>query len=301
MPIQCANPPVIITGVARSGTTMLASLLSNLGLFLGDRMVEDHEARFFFKINRTILKQVHGDWDNPSPMRFFYQDPGSIAETIRCMEMDIQSWRIADFLGWKQLREFGSLARYNRPWGWKDPRTIFTLPLWLEIFPQSKVVYIVRNGVDVASSLKIMETKTMARRHARNRQVLKLFKRQTSLERYGVKGAVRCLHLQGGFSLWEESVAMAEEVLAPLGERKLVIRYEDFLVEPAQHLLKLREFCLLDERANDLVEHLAATVNAKRANAFLTDPELGEFYHRVRESRWMERYGYAAIAPPQAH
>jgi hypothetical protein len=295
MAIQCAHPPIIITGMARSGTTMLASLLCHLGLFLGERMVEDLEARFFFKANRTILKKVHGDWDNPFPMRYFYRAPDAVAETIQYVEKDIRSWRIAYFLGWRNFLLHGSLARYDRPWGWKDPRTIFTLPLWLKVFPQAKVLYIVRNGVDVASSLRIMETKTMAKNRTRSKHALKFFKRRTFLERHGFKGAVRCLFLEGGFSLWEESLAMAEEVLSLLGERALIVRYEDVLMEPKRHLLELRRFCGLDEKMDDHVEHLAATVNGKRAYAFFTEPELTDFYRKVQHSHWMERYGYAAL------
>ena len=88
------------------------------------------------------MSQAHGDWDNPFPMRYLYQDPAAMAETIHCMEADLRSWRIADFLGWAAFLRFRSLARYDQPWGWKDPRMIFTLPLWLKIFPSAKIVYI---------------------------------------------------------------------------------------------------------------------------------------------------------------
>lgn len=298
MSIQCVHTPVIITGMARSGTTLLASLLGRMGLFLGKNVVEDLEARFFFTMNRTIVKQAHGDWDNPFPMRYLYQDPAAMAETIHCMETNLRSWRITDFLGWAAFLRFGSLARYDQPWGWKDPRTIFTLPLWLKIFPSAKIVYIVRNGVDVASSLQIMERKTMAKRRARAQHVLQFFKHQSALERYGFKGAVRCLFLEGGFSLWEESMAMAEEVLAPLEERKLVIRYEDFLAEPARHLLELRRFCGLDKQIDDRIDSLVATVNRERSYAFRTHDNLLDLYRKVRHSQWMKHYGYDTLIPP---
>jgi hypothetical protein len=38
-------------------------------------------------------------------------------------------------------------------WGWKDPRNSITLPVWLKLFPDARVIHIVRNGVDVAESL----------------------------------------------------------------------------------------------------------------------------------------------------
>src|SRR5207249_8293594 len=38
-------------------------------------------------------------------------------------------------------------------WGFKDPRTCITLPVYLEIFPNSQLVHIVRDEADVAASL----------------------------------------------------------------------------------------------------------------------------------------------------
>ena len=63
---------------------------------------------------------------------------------------------IAGFLGWKRYLAYRSLERFDQPWGWKDPRNVFTLPLWLRVFPEAKIIYIVRNGVDVAASLLVL-------------------------------------------------------------------------------------------------------------------------------------------------
>lgn len=39
-------------------------------------------------------------------------------------------------------------------WGWKDPRTCFTLPFWQSILPEIDYVILIRNPVDVARSLE---------------------------------------------------------------------------------------------------------------------------------------------------
>jgi hypothetical protein len=39
--------PVIILGMHRSGTTMVTKLLEEVGLFVGDRLDENHEAVLF--------------------------------------------------------------------------------------------------------------------------------------------------------------------------------------------------------------------------------------------------------------
>ena len=46
---------------------------------------------------------------------------------------------------WRRVR--GRRAPY---WGWKDPRTALTLPIWARIFPRPAGWTVVRNGVDVA-------------------------------------------------------------------------------------------------------------------------------------------------------
>ena len=27
------------------------------------------------------------------------------------------------------------------PWGWKDPRNSITLPLWLRLYPEAKIIF----------------------------------------------------------------------------------------------------------------------------------------------------------------
>ena len=39
-------------------------------------------------------------------------------------------------------------------WGWKDPRSSLTIPFWKNLFPELKVVFCVRNPLEVALSLQ---------------------------------------------------------------------------------------------------------------------------------------------------
>ena len=63
--------PVILIGTHRSGTTMLAQMLEELGVFLGRGDQAHHEALFFKRINRWIYSQVNATWDRPDNMSFF--------------------------------------------------------------------------------------------------------------------------------------------------------------------------------------------------------------------------------------
>ena len=58
---------------------------------------------------------------------------------------------ISFFFGYRDWKEIKSGQPIN--WGWKDPRTTITFPIWLQVFPKAKILHILRNGVDVAISI----------------------------------------------------------------------------------------------------------------------------------------------------
>src|SRR3954469_18425300 len=295
-PLNVPRPPIILLGMHRSGTSLIARLLDELGLFQGAELQEDHESVYFLEVNDLLLKRIGASWDNPAPARDFLKDPKALDLTARCVRADILSRKATGYLGGSRFKA-GGIERLDRPWGWKDPRTVFTLPLWLRLFPAAKLVYIVRNGVDVASSLRVREQRELARRieeyPAKARQITS----HSMLERAGFKGSARCLTLTGGFGLWEEYVAEAERALASLPNERMVINYERFLADPRdpnEGLAALASFCGLDADA-DAVAKALDQVNAGRANAFLADPELSAFHDEVKSSRWMRQYGYADL------
>jgi hypothetical protein len=293
MAIQCARQPVIIMGMARSGTSLIAGSLRRLGLFLGDRrIVRDEEAKFFYRLNQILLRRIHGEFDNPAPMRYFLRDSSAVEITVRCLEADVKSYRIVSYLGWRHYFKYGALERYDQPWGWKDPQNIYTLPLWLKLFPQAKIVYIVRNGVDVASSLVKFQSEIIRNRHLKNQRRSGKLSLRRNLELFGFKGAVRCMSMEGSFSLWEEYVAQAEETLARLDNAHKVVKYEKFLADPRAHLVDLLRFCELDRSREPIVEEAARSVNSMRANAFAANPGLRAFYNQVKNNHWMNYYGY---------
>jgi hypothetical protein len=292
MPLSCARQPVILMGMSRSGTTLVAELLDRLGLFLGNPLQKDHEAKYFYAVNSRILAGVHASWDNPAPARIFLHCDEAVEMTVRCLEADLSSYRIVRYLGVKQYLRYFSLARYRRPWGWKDPANVFTLPVWIKVFPKAKIVYLVRNGVDVANSLLTREHRLVSRRRAREPRRFGVFSARSTLERAGFKGAARCLSLEGSFSLWEEYSAQAEETLSSILNERRVIQFENFLAQPEGYLLDLAQFCGLNAEPK-FIEEAAQRIDPMRSNAYASNPTLRNFHQKVSTSRWMVHYGYA--------
>jgi hypothetical protein len=299
-PVAVFTAPVILLGMHRSGTSLIARLLDELGLFQGHELQEDHESTHFLEINEVLLRRAGATWDNPGPMRGFLENPRAADLTLRCLREDLAGRQVAGYLGKKRFGKTRGLAGFERPWGWKDPRTVFTLPLWLKLFPEARLVYIVRNGVDVASSLRVREARELTRRIEEFDAKLKKTGRLTKhslLERAGFKGSARCLTLDGAFSLWEEYVTEAERQLAAAPNERLVLNYEQFLADPKDPnngLAALVKFCGLAAPA-DALDGAIKNINTGRARAFLADAELSDFYARVKDTEWMKQYGYSKL------
>ena len=90
------------------------------------------------------------------------------------------------------------------------------LSLKLKVFTDKRTIYIVRNGVDVAHSLHALEDLVIARHRASAARAVSRFRYRTDLVRFGFKGEVCCLYLNGGFSLWEEYAPQFAQFLASL-------------------------------------------------------------------------------------
>ena len=286
MPVPTARPPVIILGMHRSGTSMVSELLDDLGLFVGKELQDDHESTYFLDLNEQLFARVGAAWDWPGPVLDFLAVDDAVRMSADALAADLSSRRVRPFLGQRT-----TLAAYDKPWGWKDPRTVVTLPLWLRLFPEAKLVYIIRNGVDVAKSLMVRERQLLQTRVERFHARMAKRSVRSYLDRAGYKGSPRCLTLQGGFDLWTEYVAAAERHLDGIANPVHRVRYEDVLREPMRHLPELARFCGLDD-GSDRIAKAAGQIDGSRAMAFATDPATAAFYQQVRADPWMARYGY---------
>lgn len=274
---------------------MLSSLLGELGLFQGDDLNENAESVHLLDIHDTVMTRIGGSWDNPAPMRYFLANPDAVDMTVRSLHGDLLSSRCRPFLGNGRFLALRSITRLAGPWGWKDPRMIYTAPLWLPMFPGGKFVHIVRNGVDVASSLRKRAIERIERRKTQFPAKLTTMRPKSRLERAGFKGSATTLTLEGSFWVWSDYARQAEEFLASVDNERMFFRYEDFLADPVPHLEKLVKFCDLTA-TDDQIRTAASKVRPERQNAFLRDPELRAFFETVKPDPWMQKYGYSAIA-----
>ena len=131
---------VVVLGMHRSGTSMIAGVLSKLGINMGSDFIEESWANplghfediSFHSLNRRILQAAGGRWDNPpSEKAILRQEPFFRTEIENLLNM-----------------------QHLTKWGWKEPRTSLTIKLFLPHLAIPKFIIIHRNEHDIAKSLR---------------------------------------------------------------------------------------------------------------------------------------------------
>ena len=215
------SDPVILVGMHRSGTSATMAALRACGLYAGRRTGGHSESRFFRRLNVELLTSEGAAWSDPAPFLESLNDParrealeGTLARRI---DADLRRQFLTFSRRWR-LRLGSSF-----PWGWKDPRTCLTLPLWLERYPEARVIHLLRHPLDVALSLQRREERLSPGRRMACEQVR---------------------DLSFNLTLWEQYVSATERAW-PSVRNGLVLRFEELLDEPHRRLRELVEFCEL--------------------------------------------------------
>lgn len=277
------SSPLIVIGMHRSGTRLLAQILDRIGVFMGADQQADSESITFMAINEGILHQCGAFWSEPMSAHFLLSQPDfvdSLAANVRATLVA----RLSDYVGRSELLS-GPDDVPMPPFGWKDPRNTFTLPVWRRLFPQARVIHIVRHGVDVAASL--------ARRHAAALRAASGSSGPSALtviedHALGVLSSRRGWTLSEALTMWEQYVEKARLECAESGQTALEIRFEDLLDDPLPVVSRVAEFCNLGVPSES--ETWLDSMKSSRAFAFRRDPELISFAATVRET--LNRYGY---------
>lgn len=276
------DSPVIVIGMHRSGTTLLSRLLTDMGVHMGaDTTTANAESLFFLNLNNSVLRQASATWFTPLPFADVVDHKDCQSRYCTHLIEQLNSSSFSQFEG----DEFHA---GNYRWGWKDPRSTITLPLWLKIFPQAKVIHIVRNGVGVANSLVERDRRTFPR-----------------TLRSRVRRAARCVYplppgsrstpfrsLQEPFDLWSHYLSLASRFTERLSsEQLLTFRFEDLAARAVSVLSQIGDFLDL-QHDEEFMQKLASTIQTDKVFAWTQNPQLTEFHDLCRESPLMQRFGY---------
>lgn len=292
--------PLIITGMHRSGTSLLTRLLQNFEIDFGLCQDRNNEATFFLRRNEAILKLLGFDWAQIDGFPISFKEFRDGENLIKKLKEDISSISTLSFLGIQKYLNLNSLNNINYSWGWKDPRNTLLLPLWIELFPKSKIINIVRNGVDVANSLLIREQKRKNSIIKRNFSIKALYNQIDVVwveNKYKVTPHVTLnsnLTLQECFDLWASYTFHFEKVLNVNNFTVLSIKYEDLISNPQKTLLDIFRFLEKDFKIT-ILDDVIKSIDQSRGYAFTKNQKLIKFYHLVSNHTVMSRYGYNRI------
>jgi hypothetical protein len=284
--------PIIIIGMHRSGTTMVAKMLQQLGLFIGNDLEENAESQFFIDMNDWLFHQCGATWHTPQSVDWLFSDESLLKLSEEYIRIRLKGLPSIQYLGWKNFLGGMRLSdNTGTPWGWKDPRTTYTLPLWMRLFPEARIIHIYRNGVPVSESLRVRSRKALRRSTAKHERYKKRGKYNFRAKTKGFVDSARCIDLDGGFSLWEEYVSRSMEMVTRAGINSFNLKFESFLDTPVPILKKLAVFCGLSTSASR-IDTIASNVVKGRAMAFLEDEDLSRYYNQVKDTRLMASLGY---------
>lgn len=131
MAIQEMQSPVIVVGMARSGTTLISEMLHLAGTSM---FAEGMDPRY---------------------------DGGNKYERVSCQDINLEILGVESIPAistiWKRPLNDISEASLNAlrkevgtaPWGFKDPRTTITYPIWRKYFPEGSTIYTYRHHSEV--------------------------------------------------------------------------------------------------------------------------------------------------------
>jgi hypothetical protein len=233
--------PVVIGGTGGSGTRLVAQLLRSLGVALGDNVNNAEDA--------IELVWIYDKYVNP------YLASGRVDKPQ--FEADLSA----------------ALSRHRASstgpvWGWKNPRSIYLLPVLDSLIPGMLFVHVIRHGIDMALSSN-----------------------QNQLDKHGraVLGPAgdRLPPPMRSALLWQRVNDSAADHGKKMAGRYFLVRYEDACAAPQASILPVARALGIESSA----KQLAVTTRAVAPRWPSLAPErLAEF--RAAIGHCLERFGY---------
>ena len=251
------RPPVIVIGAHRSGTTATARALHILGLHIGRRLDSHEEPRELRRLHNDYLQSLGASWHEPTPFLERMQTPRGRADCIDYLQGHLRSFeRIFGLRGPWNLPFLGQV-RPGKPWGWKEPRTTLFASCWVDLFPQARILQIVRHPLAVAASMQ---------------------KRELGFQAKGDPPTGRVEDLNHCLDL---AIAYMEagRAVAAYTTHYQCIRFEDIQADPARSLTEIANFCELTFTAGQMNEAVAS-IRPDTSDAWKNFPGAGELLSR---------------------
>lgn len=282
------DAPIIVVGMHRSGTTLVARILEDMGLFTGKSKESNGEALFFLGINEWLFHQCGATWFRPDPVSELWRKREVLEAAADFVRDWLHSTAVISYTGLLRYLRCGSPDGLAGPWGWKDPRTSCSLPLWAKIYPRARIVHVRRHGVDVAASLSAQQRRICltARKNVRRRRHLYWLKGG----RFQPSETVVDLSLGHSFRLWQFYLEQIERAAQSLDLEFLDLEFEELVARPGDVIPTLSHFCELAP-SEKRIAAWSRRIDRGKSLSFKNEPRLVEFAEKMEPV--LVRYGYS--------
>jgi len=277
--------PFVVIGMHRSGTSLVSRILDKSGIMMGKDLQTDHESKFFIQLNKWIYQNAGADWARPKALEELIDYAPARKQVEEYLRIRIASSSSKKFSG-RNLKN--GLFDMDSKWGWKDPRNGPSLPIWKDIWPEMKIIHVVRHGVDVAASLHSRSLKNWAEDEGRFKKWTKMYKWRSS--KSPIRKGQRAATLTHALEFWAEQMDVEKKVIQSY-ENVLEIRYEDLLTSPAVVLKDIWNY-IGKETDEKLLREIETMVDYSRAFAYKQNEELSVFAQENKSI--LEKFGYSA-------
>lgn len=229
--------PVIVYNKSHSGSRLLAQALDGQGLFIGAERNQSEDALAILPVVEACVRRYYPDYarlwasSGREPMEL-------AAATLQAFERHLVGYDRAS----------------GRKWGWKLCEAHYALPFFAFLFPQARVIHLLRDGRDVAWSDHVAPEQLFWRKIYFNTDEIQSWRGRTLTN----AAYERANYLYNALH-WKNSVETGRAYGNMLGERYREVRYELLCTDFIALMTSLLEWLGLAV-APSALERMAETV-----------------------------------------
>ena len=230
------NSPIVIGGIGGSGTRIIAKILIESGVYLGNDLNKANDNLVFTRLFKdpiwfrtTNQERVYGR------LKLFEKYMTGQALSLIDFQTAFTSFRENHTYKTQKLYYLKFLLKHfldkksSRIWGWKEPNTHIYIKYIAQYFNNLKYIHVVRNGLDMAFS--------------KNQQQLRNWGFLFDID---LLDSPQPLHYNQ-LSYWIESTKTALEIGRKfLGSQFYLLNYDKFCLDSSNEILKLMVFLDLE-------------------------------------------------------
>ena len=234
--------PIVITGMHRSGTSLISKILLNNDVNLGSQLDINYESIYFQRINKWIMSCNGSSWDNPKSFNDLNNDDIHIFKNKLKGTLN-NRFSNSFYFGYSNFLLNHSFFNLKSLWGWKDPSNTFTVIVWKEIFPNMKIVNIIRDPLSVCNSLLIRQSKLRSADSRFDKSILPYFLPLLSINRGNVLSSFNIENINDCLNLYKKYLKQMKSNEEKFGDNFFNVKYEELLNNPEKIIQNINDFC----------------------------------------------------------